>query len=59
MEPLLLPPIPDLHTIDVYEAHGGYAHAPRAPSARPPKPSPMRSNGPTSAAAAVRVFRPG
>jgi NADH-quinone oxidoreductase subunit F len=24
MEPLLLPPIPDLHTIDVYEAHGGY-----------------------------------
>ena len=25
MEPLLLPPIPDLHRIDVYEAHGGYA----------------------------------
>ncbi len=25
MEPLLLPPIPDLHTIDVYEANGGYA----------------------------------
>lgn len=25
MEPLLLPPVPDLHRIDVYEAHGGYA----------------------------------
>ncbi len=25
MEPLILPPIPDLHTIDVYESHGGYA----------------------------------
>jgi NADH-quinone oxidoreductase subunit F len=25
MEPLLLPPIPDYHRIDVYEAHGGYA----------------------------------
>ncbi|HSQ74097.1 MAG TPA: NADH-quinone oxidoreductase subunit NuoF [Bacteroidota bacterium] len=25
MEPLLLPPIPDLHRIEVYEAHGGYA----------------------------------
>jgi NADH-quinone oxidoreductase subunit F len=25
MEPLLLPPIPDLHKIDVYEANGGYA----------------------------------
>jgi len=25
MEPLLLPPIPDLHRIDVYEASGGYA----------------------------------
>jgi NADH-quinone oxidoreductase subunit F len=25
MEPLLLPPIPDFHRIDVYEAHGGYA----------------------------------
>jgi NADH-quinone oxidoreductase subunit F len=25
MEPLLLPPIPGLHAIDVYEAHGGYA----------------------------------
>lgn len=25
MEPLLLPPIRDLHRIDVYEAHGGYA----------------------------------
>jgi NADH-quinone oxidoreductase subunit F len=24
MDPLLLPPIPDLHTIGVYEAHGGY-----------------------------------
>jgi NADH-quinone oxidoreductase subunit F len=24
MEPLLLPPIPDLHRIDVYESHGGY-----------------------------------
>ncbi|MCK5572433.1 MAG: NADH-quinone oxidoreductase subunit F, partial [Bacteroidetes bacterium] len=25
MEPLLLPQIKELHTIDVYEAHGGYA----------------------------------
>jgi NADH-quinone oxidoreductase subunit F len=25
MEPLLLPAVPDLHRIDVYEAHGGYA----------------------------------
>jgi NADH-quinone oxidoreductase subunit F len=25
MEPFLLPPIPDLHRIDVYEASGGYA----------------------------------
>jgi NADH-quinone oxidoreductase subunit F len=25
MEPLLLPPVPDLHRIDVYEANGGYA----------------------------------
>ena len=35
MEPLLLPPIPDLHRIEVYEAHGGYATL-RAALGKPP-----------------------
>ena len=35
MEPLLLPPIPDLHRIDVYEAHGGYAMLRKALGMKP------------------------
>jgi NADH-quinone oxidoreductase subunit F len=35
MEPLLLPPIPDLHHIDVYEASGGYAMLRNALSRKP------------------------
>jgi NADH-quinone oxidoreductase subunit F len=35
MEPLLLPPIPDYHRIDVYEAHGGYATLKKALSMSP------------------------
>ncbi len=36
MEPLILPPIPDLHTIEVYEAHGGYAQL-RTALGKPPE----------------------
>jgi len=35
MEPLLLPPIPDLHRIDVYEASGGYAMLRKALGQKP------------------------
>jgi NADH-quinone oxidoreductase subunit F len=35
MEPLLLPPIPDLHRIDVYEASGGYAMLRKALGMKP------------------------
>jgi NADH-quinone oxidoreductase subunit F len=35
MEPLLLPPIPDLQRIDVYEAHGGYAMLRKALGMKP------------------------
>jgi NADH-quinone oxidoreductase subunit F len=35
MEPLLLPAIPDLHRIDVYEAHGGYQQLRRALAMKP------------------------
>jgi len=35
MEPLLLPNIPDLHTIDVYEANGGYQQLRRALEMKP------------------------
>jgi NADH-quinone oxidoreductase subunit F len=35
MEPLLLPPIKDLHTLDVYEAHGGYAMLRKALAMKP------------------------
>ncbi len=35
MEPLLLPPIPDLHTLDGYEAHGGYAMLRKALTMKP------------------------
>ncbi len=35
MEPLLLPQIPDLHRIDVYEAHGGYAMLRKALGMKP------------------------
>ena len=35
MEPLLLPPIPDYHTIDVYEARGGYAMLRKALGMKP------------------------
>jgi NADH-quinone oxidoreductase subunit F len=35
MEPLLLPPIPGYHTIDVYEAHGGYAMLRKALGMKP------------------------
>ena len=35
MEPLILPPIPDLHRIDVYEANGGYAMLRKALGMKP------------------------
>ena len=35
MEPLLLPPIPDYHKIDVYEARGGYAMLRKALGMKP------------------------
>jgi len=35
MEPLLLPPIKDLHRIEVYEAHGGYAMLRKALAMKP------------------------
>jgi NADH-quinone oxidoreductase subunit F len=35
MEPLLLPPVPDLHRIDVYEASGGYAMLRKALGMKP------------------------
>lgn len=35
MEPLLLPKIPNLHRIDVYEAHGGYAMLRKALGMKP------------------------
>ncbi len=35
MEPFLLPPIPDYHRIDVYEAHGGYAMLRKALGMKP------------------------
>jgi len=35
MEPLLLPPIKDLHRLDVYEAHGGYAMLRKALAMKP------------------------
>ena len=35
MEPLLLPPLPDLHRIDVYEASGGYAMLRKALGMKP------------------------
>jgi NADH-quinone oxidoreductase subunit F len=35
MEPLILPSIPDLQKIDVYEAHGGYAMLRKALSMKP------------------------
>ena len=35
MEPLLLPPIPDLHRIDVYEASGGYGMLRKALGKKP------------------------
>jgi len=35
MEPLLLPPIKDLHRIEVYESHGGYAMLRKALAMKP------------------------
>ena len=35
MEPLLLPPIKDLHKLEVYEAHGGYAMLRKALEMKP------------------------
>jgi len=35
MEPLLLPIIPNLHQIDVYEAHEGYAMLRKALAMKP------------------------
>jgi len=35
MEPLLLPSIPDFHTIDVYESHGGYQMLKKALGMKP------------------------
>ena len=35
MEPLLLPPVPDLHRLDVYEANGGYAMLRKALGMKP------------------------
>ena len=35
MEPLLLPPLPEYHRIEVYEAHGGYAMLKKALAMQP------------------------
>jgi len=35
MDPLILPKIPDLHRLDVYEAHGGYAMLRKALAMKP------------------------
>lgn len=35
MEPLLLPPIPGYHRLEVYEAHGGYAMLRKALAMKP------------------------
>lgn len=35
MDPLILPPIPDLHRIDVYESHGGYGMLRKAIAMKP------------------------
>ncbi len=51
MEPLLLPPIPGYHRLDVYEAHGGYAMLKKALGMKPPditnevKASSLRGRG--------------